>query len=125
MADMEEFNLKGTNVHHLSCMHSLDGCFIQHPFFGQINFNKPLGERSCVDRDIHFFQDIRYRSHMIHVAVGDDNTPHQVLVFLDVFEIRDDVINPRHIMVGEHDACIYDENVLSIFVDHHVFTDFP
>ncbi len=125
MADMEEFHLKGTNIHHFSCTHGLDACFVQHSFFGQIEFNKSFGERSRVDRNIYFFQDVRYRPHMIHVAVGDDNTSHQVLVFLNVFEIRDDVINSRHIMIGEHDACVYDENVLSIFVDHHVFPDFP
>jgi hypothetical protein len=41
-----------------------------------------------------------------------------------VVEIGDDVIDPQHIIFREHDAAVYDQDILAVLVHHHVFSYF-
>jgi hypothetical protein len=45
--------------------------------------------------------------------------------FQQVIEIGNDVINPQHIVLGKHDARVNDQNIIPVFVEDHIFSDFP
>ena len=62
---------------------------------------------------------------MIFVPVGNNDPHNFVTVIFEILEIRDDLVDPQDIVVGEHDPGIDDQNLIIVFVDHHVFTDFP
>jgi hypothetical protein len=61
------------------------------------------------------------------VAVRDNHATDRVEPVHDVLEIRDDVIDPQHVVFWEHDANINDnavQRVFSLILDeHHVLTD--
>ena len=42
-----------------------------------------------------------------------------------VIEIRDDVIDPQHIVFGEHDTGVHDHEVVPILVNDHILPNFP
>ena len=62
---------------------------------------------------------------MVLMPMGDDNAPNQIEMIHQVVEIRDDVIDPQHIIFREHDAGINNEDILAVFVKHHIFSNFP
>ena len=40
-----------------------------------------------------------------------------------IFEIGDDVIDPQHVIIGEHQPGIHDQDLAVVFVGHHVLAD--
>ena len=48
---------------------------------------------------------------VVFVPVGDDDAAHPVAVLQQVLEIGDDVIDPQHVVFGEHQAGVYDEQI--------------
>ena len=62
---------------------------------------------------------------MVLVAVGDDDAPHQALLIVQVAEIGDDQVYAQHVVFGEHDPRVHDDDVTAVFQDHHVLAHFP
>jgi hypothetical protein len=40
-------------------------------------------------------------------------------------EVGDDVIDAQHIVFGEHNAAIYDQDLLAVFIEHHILPHLP
>ena len=62
---------------------------------------------------------------MVFMTVGNDDSFHLVAILLEVGEIGNDVIDPQHIVFGEHETGIDNQDLIVIFVRHHIGTDFP
>ena len=62
---------------------------------------------------------------MIFMTMGNDNSADLVFPLYQVGDIGDNIIDPQHIIFGEHDARVYDENFSIVFIDHHVPSHFP
>ncbi len=62
---------------------------------------------------------------MILVTVGDHDAADPIQLIQQILEVGDDVIDPQHVIFGEHQPGVYDQDVLAIFVDHHVLANFP
>ena len=60
---------------------------------------------------------------MVEVAVSDDDGAHLVLAFLDVFCIRQDVVDARRVLVLELKADIDDDDIVAHFDHGAVFAD--
>jgi len=58
---------------------------------------------------------------MVFVTMGDNDAFHLVGSLLDIFKIGNDVINADHVVVREHHASIYNQDLLIVFIDRHVF----
>ena len=58
------------------------------------------------------------------MTMGDDHGAHFIAVLLKVVEIRDDVIDSKHVVLGEHDACIDHKDVFTKLDDGHVLAHF-
>ena len=59
---------------------------------------------------------------MIFIPMGDDDSSDTMfLVFEIVFKIGDDKVDPEHVVFREHDARIHNQNILTIFINGHVF----
>ena len=55
-----------------------------------------------------------------------DHDPHYLICFIaQIFIIGNDVIDPQHIVMREHDARIYDHNLVIELVGSHVLANFP
>ncbi len=100
-------------------------CFVSQAVAGELHFQQSPGQRGGVDRCVDQLQHVLDCACMVFVAMGDDDPTHPMALVIQIMEIRDDVIDPQHIILWEHDARIDDENILTIFDRHHIFPDFP
>ncbi len=60
---------------------------------------------------------------MVFVTVGEDKCPYFFFVFPDICEIRNYQVNTRHIIIREHETCIYNQEVRAMFYYHHIKPD--
>ena len=90
----------------------------------ELVFNQSDRQFCPIYRDIDFFQDKRQRADVVFVSVCNHNPAHLVLVFFEIGRIRDDKVNPRHIVVREGDPTVDNENVVPILEYRHVFANF-
>jgi hypothetical protein len=58
-------------------------------------------------------------------AVGDEDGPDALLLVPQVAVVGDDEVHPVHVRLGEHQAGVYDQDVLAVLHGHHIFADFP
>src|SRR3990172_8160529 len=59
------------------------------------------------------------------MAMCYDDAADLVSLLEKVSEIGDDVIDPQHVVLGEHDTGVDDQDVLSVLDGHHVLADLP
>ena len=57
---------------------------------------------------------------MVLVTVRDDDAAQLVLVLHDVAEVRQDQVDARVVLVGEHDARVDDDHVVAVLDHGHV-----
>src|SRR5688572_20266120 len=55
-----------------------------------------------------------------------DRNPHDLISFLtQIFIVGNNIIDPEHIIFGEHDARIHNQNLVVELVGSHVLAHFP
>ena len=62
---------------------------------------------------------------MVFMAVSDEDATDAVFFVVEVTGIRDNEIDTEHFFVGEHNPGINNDDIIAIFDDHHVLSDFP
>ena len=62
---------------------------------------------------------------MVFMAVGDEDATYTVFLVVEVACIGDNKVYTEHLLIGEHDPGINNDNVVTIFDDHHILSDFP
>ena len=60
---------------------------------------------------------------MVLVAVGDDNAAQLVLVLQDIGVVGQDEVDARLLVIGEHEAGIDHDHVVSVLEHGHVLAD--
>ncbi len=91
----------------------------------QLGVDQPNGKSRSVNGNVDLFEQIRQRSYVILVTVGDDNTEHTIPVLNHIGEIRQDEIDTQHVIVREHQPRIDHKNGIAILEDHHILSDGP
>jgi ribosome maturation factor RimP len=76
-------------------------------------------------RDVDAVQEIRQRADVVLVPMRDDDPDYAVGFVQQIVEIWDDVIDPQHVIFGEHDAGIHDQDIPAVFIRSHVLPHFP
>src|ERR1700694_5606603 len=61
---------------------------------------------------------------MVFVTVRDKNAANALLLVVQVARIGDNQVNAKHFVVGEHRTRINNHDVVAIFDDHHILSDF-
>ena len=62
---------------------------------------------------------------MILVAMGDDDPQHLLAIRLQVRDVRDDVVDPRQLLIREHQAAVDHDDVVAVLDGIHVLADLP
>ena len=57
--------------------------------------------------------------------MGEDKRLQFFFVFPDICEIRDYQVYAGHIIIREHETCVYNQEVRAIFYCHHIEPDLP
>ena len=62
---------------------------------------------------------------MVFMAVGNEDTAYTVFLVVEVTRIGDNQVHSKHFIIGEHNPSINNDDVVTIFDDHHILSDFP
>ena len=84
-------------------------------------------ERQLAREDGHLvvevLQQIRKRTGVVLVAVGDDDTAELLLVLQNIGVVGKHQVNTGLGIVGEHEASVNEHHVVAAFEDRHVLAD--
>ena len=82
------------------------------------------GERRGVDRHARELrQDVRQGADVVLVGVGDQERLDVGLALLEVGDVGDDEVDPEHLLVGEHQPAVDDDDVVAVLEHVHVLAD--
>ncbi len=62
---------------------------------------------------------------MILVGVSDQEGADLLSVLAQVGDVGDHQIDPEHLLIGEHESTVDDDDVVAILEDVHVLADLP
>jgi len=125
MADVEELHLERADLDGLTRLHGVQLSLAQQPAAGQLDLHQAAGQRRGVNRGIDLLQQVRDGPGVVLMAVGKYDAAHPVALIQQILKVGDNVVDPQHIVFGEHQPRIYDEDVLPVLVGHHILTNFP
>ena len=95
---------------------------------GVFQFDVEQGSRQgrCPDwRAGESLDDVGDGAGVVFVAVGvEDAVQPEVFLFPQIAEVRDDVIDAQHVVLGEHDAAVNQEGIVAPLDHRHVLADF-
>ena len=84
------------------------------------------GERRGVDRHAREVrQDVRQAADVVLVGVGDQERLDVGLALAQVGDVGDDEVDAEHLLVGEHQPAVDDDDVVAVLDDVHVLADLP
>ena len=82
------------------------------------------GEGGGVDRHARELrQHVRQRADVVLVGMGDEERLDVGAAFLEVGDVGDDEVDPEHLLVGEHQAAVDDDDLVAVLEDVHVLAD--
>ena len=82
------------------------------------------GQRRGVDGNARELrQDVRQRADVVLVGMRDQEGLDVGLAFLEVRDVGDDEVDPEHLLVGEHQAAVDDDDVVAVLEHVHVLAD--
>jgi len=126
MANVEGVHLERADLHGFAGFQSLEfDLFIVKAAAAKFGANHTKRERRAVNRRVHALEQMPDCAGVVFVTMGDHNSAHFVRALLNVFKVRDDVINPDHVVVGEHHTGVHHEDFTAVFVDGHILPDLP
>ena len=62
---------------------------------------------------------------MVFMAVGNEDSSYTVFFVVEVRCIRDNQVYTEHFIVGEHNPSINNDDIVTVFDDHHILSDLP
>jgi len=125
MADVEKIN--GKTFADFHTVAGVDGAQVgklDQAVARQFDFDQAAGELGGINWRVDLFQQMMDRPGVVFVTVGDDDAAHFFAFIQQVFEVGDDVVDAQHIVFGEHQAGVDDEDLVAAFIYHHILTDF-
>ena len=82
------------------------------------------GQGARVDRHARELgQDVRQAADVVLVGVGDQERLDVGAALLEVGDVGDDEVDAEHLLVGEHEPAVDDDDVVAVLEDVHVLAD--
>ena len=92
---------------------------------GKLALDEAEGELAGENRHliVEVLQEIRQRTRMVLMAMGDDDAAKLVLVLENIGVIRQDEVDAGLVVVREHEACVDEHHVIAALEGGHVLAD--
>ncbi len=125
MTNVKRFHCERTKFERIARLERNHLHLIQQPRLFEFDFQQTAREGSGINRSGKSGCDMLNRSGMIFVPVRDNDGPNMKIVALrQEFEVRDNVIDPQHIIFRKHDAGVDNDRFRAVLECHHIFADF-
>ena len=89
----------------------------------QLRADESERQLRAVDRCRHLPEEVRERADVILMGVGDEDAAEAALPLPDVGEVGDDDVDPEHLLLGEHEAGVDEDEVVVDLQDERVAAD--
>src|SRR5215472_16046568 len=89
----------------------------------ELVFDVSQGELCAIDRDVEFGENPGQRADMVFVAVCEDDAAHALAVFDEVGNVRNDDVDAEKFGLGEHEAGVDDDDVVTPAEGHAVHSE--
>ena len=90
----------------------------------ELRADEPERELRAVNRHVReVAQDVRQRADVILVRVRDEDPFDLVAALAEVLDVGDDEVDAEHLLVGEHEPGVDDQDVVALLDRHHVLPD--
>ena len=123
VADFNEFHLEHTALHPAARFNALE-LLILDAVFRQLDLHQGERQFRAIDRHRKLGQDVRCCTDVILMPVGKQDRPELFPILFQVFHIRDDIIDPQHVVFREHEAAVNHDHIVAVFHYRHVLADF-
>ena len=122
VVDADELHREGSaQTDHVSRLDTAEVGLPREAVLLKLVLNDAQRQAGGVDGHVQLLEDIGDGSDVILVAVGDDHTADAVAVLLQIGHVGDHQIHTGHlVLVGEADAAVDDDDVLTILYYGHV-----
>ena len=90
----------------------------------QLVLNQAERKLGAVNRHGNPLQHIRRRADVILMSVRDQKRAYTVVIFLQIADIGNHQIDSQHILLRKNHAAVYHNDIVSIFKNGHVLSDF-
>ncbi len=118
VVDVEKFHPKGTQRHLRFRGHDMDLGLAHLAEILLALEDDAAGQGRRIDRRVaEGVKQMRDRADVVVVAVGNDNAADILAPRPEVFDVRDEVVNPRHIFIGELQPHVHNYDVVFVLVD--------
>ena len=121
---MEEFDPEGPDLYHFASLHGAQVCFGKTPVASQFDLDQAAGQRGGVDGGLDVVQQVVDGANVVLVPVGNDNATHPLPVLAQEGHIRDDVIDPEHVIFREHHTGVDHQQLPPKLINHHIAANF-
>ena len=123
MAELNELNLKASRRHPVARADVAVIGRVARPRVHHLVLDKPAREPRAVDRHVEPWQHERQRADMVLVAVSYKNRLYLRFILYQIFNVRDDEINPEHIFLGKLQPAVYDYKIVAATESGEILSD--
>ena len=123
VGDVNELRFEGAQFDDVTGLHLSQVRLLDEFVLAQLVLDETERQPAAVDRRIDFGKDVGQRADMVFVAVGQEEAEDFLLALRQVGHIRQHQVDAEHLLFGEHQAGIDDDDVFVVLQGHHVASD--
>ena len=90
----------------------------------ELHLDEAMRQLGRVYGHVELRKDEWHGARVVLVAVGDEDGADLVLVLAQVGDVGDDEVHAGHVLFGEHNPGVDDDDVVAVLKGHHVLADF-
>ena len=125
MAELNELHLEASRGNPVARADvAVIGC-VARPRVHHFVLDKPAREPRAVDRHVEPRQHERQRADMILVSVRYKNRLYLRFILYQIFNVRNDEINPEHIFLGKLQPAVHDYKIVAAAENGEILPDLP
>ena len=124
MIDANEPNAETADIDYIARRYRLQ-LFTAHAVLLQPSRQNTQRQPRTVNRHVNLLQHIRKRTDMVLMPVGEDDGLNLFAILQQIRNIGNHEINSQHIVLGEHQSCVDQQNLIVHAKNRHIFADLP
>ncbi len=122
---MEELHVERPDARPLAGLDGLQPGLAQQAVAAELGLEQAARQRGGVDWHRNLVEHVADGAGVVLMPMSNDDPAHPVPVLEQVAEVGDDVVDPQHVILGEHDAGVDHQGVVAVLQDHHILADLP
>ena len=120
---MNELNLEAPGLHDLTCLVRKELDLALEMMLLQLELHKPGCQPRTMDRAVELLHGIGNAADVVLVAVCQKHAADLFLILDQIRHVRDDKVDAVHVVLGESEATVDDNDILAVFENGHIFAD--